>query len=112
MDKLAVYYYSLVKNGNHKALSDYLRIIELRAKIDNTKIKEERDKYQRLTSELYKLVGYLYKVVFTEETLGAVRDGFKTESESLAIDILIAGKIDPSNFSIAKLGANDKPMNR
>lgn len=112
LDKLADYYYSLVRGGNHKALSEYLRIIEARAKINNAQLKEERDKYQRLTTELYKLLGYLYKLVFTEETLEAVRDGFKTESESLAIDILIAGKIDPSNFSIAKIAANDKPMNR
>ncbi|MCT7981603.1 hypothetical protein [Laspinema olomoucense] len=99
LERLLNHYYNLVKNGNKTALADYLKIVETKQRIINSTLKEERDKYYTLSQEFYKLLELHYKTVFTSENLEQVRDGLKTEVESLAVDLFVSGKLDPALLS-------------
>jgi hypothetical protein len=102
LDKLARFYYRNIQHDDN-ALNQYLKIIETKQRIINSTLKEERDKYYTLSQEFYKLLELHYKTVFTSNTLEEVRDGFKLEVESLAVDLFVSGKLDPSLLSPFKL---------
>jgi hypothetical protein len=98
LDKLARFYYRNIQQDDN-ALNQYLKIIETKQRIINSTLKEERDKYYTLSQEFYKLLELHYKLVFTSDNLEQVRDGFKLEVESLATDLFVSGKLDPSLLS-------------
>ena len=98
LDKLARFYYRNIQHDDN-ALNQYLKIVETKQRMINSTLKEERDKYYTLSQHFYKLLETHYKSVFTSENLENIRQDFQLEAESLAVDLFVSGRLDPTLLS-------------